>query len=189
MLLLLLAALGAMIAPSVAHANGRIISYERQTAGPYEIALGTIPESPSVGNLHLSLTVGALSSDAPVPVLDAVVTVVGSGPDALQTEIGPVAVGNSVREPRFYEANVGVDRVGVWTFDIMVASDLGEASATFEVRVQEISLLPGFLTLVVLVALLLILGLSVRSYLRQQRRGKRARAHWDEGRFSRKGVF
>ena len=170
-MLFLLVALTMTITASLAQANGRIISYERHIAGPYEIAMGTIPDTPWVGTIHLSLTVDTLFADTPAPVLGALITIVGSGPDELQTEPEVVIANNNPANHRFYEAELTVDYVGVWAFDIVVDSDVGKASTTFKVNVREANPLPGLLALVLLSVLLLTLGLSMRSYLRLHRSG------------------
>ena len=162
-----LAYLVAVSAPS-AHANGRVLRYQTQAAGPYDISLGTIPETPTVGPLHLSVTVTVRSEGGTTPVLDAVVTVEASGPDAAEPEIGPTELANNPIDLSFYETNIEVDRVGTWSFDFDVDSAHGPARARFEVTVQESSPIVGLLTLFVLVALLFVLGLAVRSYLRQR---------------------
>ena len=43
--------------PANVSANGRAGQFVRQVAGPYEIALGTILDSPVVGALHLTMTI------------------------------------------------------------------------------------------------------------------------------------
>ena len=168
-LLFLLVALSMTTTPSSAQANGRIISYERHIAGPYEIAMGTIPDTPWVGTIHLSLTVDTIIADTPAPVLDALITIVGSGPDELQTDPKVVIANNDPANPRFYEAELTVDYVGVWAFDIVVDSDIGKASTTFEVNVHEANPVPGLLALVLLSVLLLTLGFAMRSHLRRDR--------------------
>ena len=65
--------------PSEAWANGRVAQFVRQVAGPYEIALGTVPNQPVVGPLHMTMTVTEVASDE--PMLDAEVVVTGVGPE------------------------------------------------------------------------------------------------------------
>ena len=66
--------------PPQAHANGRVAELQKKQAGPYEIALGTIPGTPIVGTLHMTMTVSDLASGA--FLLDARVTATGTGPGA-----------------------------------------------------------------------------------------------------------
>ncbi len=151
--------------PAIAEANGRVVRYERRVSGPYEIALGTIPDSPSVGNLHLTMTVADASSKA--TVIGAEITVTGDGPDPASTRIGPQAAQSNLTNPSFYDLNTSVDSEGIWMFMVSVRSELGDAQAEFPVEVRNPSPIAGILTLVVLIALLAILGFSLRAYLKE----------------------
>ena len=57
-------------APGAAFANGRVVEFDRQEAGPYEIAFGKIPGSPRVGALFLSIIVTDTASATPVTGAD-----------------------------------------------------------------------------------------------------------------------
>ena len=168
------AAIAVLVAsfPTIVQANGRVTSFEKKTAGPYEIGLGTIPPSPSVGNLHLALTVTDTATKS--PVLDANLELQGTGPDSREIEIGPFIAANSAQEPTYYEVNTQVDREGIWLFTTTVTDATGPHSAEFQVEVRNASPIPGIFTLVVLLAFLIIFGLSLRASLggRRKRRKK-----------------
>lgn len=154
---------------STVEANGRVIRFERRDAGRYEIALGTIPTRPGVGLIHLTMDVVERASSTSVP--NATLTITGTGPESGPVEIGPMDVHRSSSNPAFYETNVSVDREGTWVFNISVAGELGEASAYFPVEVRNSDSLLGMATLSVMVLLLLVLGLSFRSYFKERERG------------------
>ena len=158
----------------IAEANGRVIRFERRDAGRYEVALGTIPASPGVGLLHLTLEVIDRGSAEFVP--NATLTVTGTGPESDEAEIGPLEVQRSVTDPAFYEVGTSVDREGTWIFNVSVSGDLGDGSADFPVEVRNASPLVGIATLLVMVLLLVVLGLSFRSYLKEGRKGGRPKA-------------
>lgn len=160
--------------PAVVQANGRVTNIQKKMAGPYEIGLGTIPPSPSVGNLHLALTVTDPSTET--PVLDAKVALQGTGPDSTEIEIGPTIAANSVQDPTYYEVNTSVSREGVWLFTTTITDSDGEHSTEFQVEVKNASPITGILTLVVLVAFLIIFGLSIRASLGGKRRRRKKRA-------------
>lgn len=168
--------------PRWAYANGRVVRYERQLAGPYEISFGTIPASPVVGNLHLSVAVATARTGALVQDVD--VTVTGTGPDKADAEIGPVTAVQAPTDPSFREVNTVVDRVGIWTFSLNVKAGDGEANAIFEVEVRKASPLPGMLTLVTLLALLTILGFSARAMLTERRAKARQNGRKTKGQTS-----
>ena len=173
--LLLAAGLAVVIAsfPAVVQANGRVTSFQKKMAGPYEIGLGTIPPSPSVGNLHLALTVTDPATKT--PVLDANVELVGAGPDSTEIEIGPTIAANSTQDPTYYEVNTSVSREGIWLFTTTITDDDGQHSTEFQVEVKNASPITGILTLVVLVAFLVIFGLSLRASLGGKRRRRKRR--------------
>ena len=174
-LLILAVVLMAVVAlyPFVVQANGRVTSFERKAAGLYEIALGTIPPSPSVGNLHFTMTVSDVATNT--FVLDAVVSVKGSGPDSTTVDIGPIVATNNEQDPSFYDVNTAVDREGIWLFTTTITDTEGAHSADFPIEVKNASPITGILTLVVLIAFLVIFGLSMRASFGGRRKPPRRR--------------
>ena len=164
---LLLFAAAAAAVPGAAHANGSVVRLQTLRAGPYEVSVGTVPSTPQVGVFHMTMTIADASTRD--YLVDAEVRITGVGPDATDGEIGPLAAIASVRDPLFYEANPSVDREGTWVFTIDVAAGLGAGSVDFAVEVQEPNPLIGILTFFALGAFLVIIGLTVRAYLRERR--------------------
>ena len=164
---LLLFAAAAAALPGTAYANGQVVRLQTLQAGPYEISVGTVPATPDVGVFHMTMTIADASTKD--YIVDAEVRITGAGPDGAADEIGPIAATASVRDPLFYEANPSVDREGTWVFTIAVAAELGEGSANLPVDVREANPLIGIVTLLALIAFLVIIGLSVRAYLRERR--------------------
>ena len=171
-------------ASSSAHANGRVVEFDRQIAGPFEIALGKIPPSPIVGNLYLSILLTEVESKAPVLGAEVVVSATGppiegeASPMGDGPEIGPIVV-NPDPDPQNYagyydtEQPIVLDRSGWWTFAVNVDSpDAGEASAQFLVNVTTPNPLIGIITLVALLAFIIVVALAIRMYIRERRRSK-----------------
>jgi hypothetical protein len=159
--------------PSAAQANGQVVNFVQKTAGPYEIAFGTSPSTPSVGALHLTMTVADASSKRLIP--NAVVTVTGRGPGVGQggvAHLGPLFAQTNSAFPNFYDVNTRVDSEGTWTFTVAVSSRLGDAEADFPVKVGKSSIIPGVVTLASLLVFVVIVGLSVRMYLSGRGRRK-----------------
>ena len=158
-----------------AYANGRVLEFQRQTAGPYEIGLGTIPSPPTVGALHLSITVTDVERDA--PVLDAVVTVTGTGPGEDAPRTGPLEASNSPTDPVYYEATAPVESLGAWTFMVTVDGEPGRATASFALEVVELNPILQVITWVTVVLFFALVGLGlfpfVRDRLRKSRRRRR----------------
>ena len=173
MIVLLALASAVVVAAGIeaALANGRVVRFDRQVAGPYEVALGTIPDSPTVGALHLTLTVANAGTQA--YLIDAVVVVEGTGPDD-GAVIGPFTAEKNLDDPRFYDVNTVVEAEGAWTVTVTIDASLGEAVAEFPLDVRSPSPIAGVATLLVLLAFLTILGVSLRAYFRE-RRGRRRR--------------
>ena len=171
--LILTLLVAALAAPSEARANGRIVEFQSQTAGAYEIAFGTIPTPPRVGTLHLSVTLTDLA--AQTPVVDAVVTVTGSGPGDPPPSVGPLNAENRPTDLVFYDAPAPVETPGEWTFTVAVDSGLGPASADFTLEVVETSPLVELFTWVTVTMFFALVGLGLFPLLRNRlrRRGGR----------------
>ena len=150
-------------------ANGNVAEFVTKIAGPYEVSLGTIPPDPGVGNIHFSIKVIDIDTGEMVPGANVVITGIGPGSDVY--EMGPIEAVNDFTSPLYYDLDTRVDREGEWLFTIGISSENGEGSADFEVVIKNQSPIPGLLTLLILIVLLVILGLSFRAHL-LQRHGK-----------------
>ena len=169
-------------ASSSAYANGRVVEFDRQIAGPFEIALGKIPPSPIVGNLYLSILLTEVESKAPVLGAEVVVSATGppiegeASPMRVGPEIGPIVVNPDPQNyPGYYDTEqpIVLDRSGWWTFAVNVDSpDAGKASAQFLVNVTTPNPLIGIITLVALLAFIIVVALAIRMYIRERRRSR-----------------
>ena len=159
----------AFLSPGVMEANGQVRRFVSQDAGPYTISLGTLPESPVPGSLHLTMTVVERASGA--FIMDARVTVTGRGPGEDAPETGALVASNNSIDPTFYDVNTTVDREGTWMFTVEVTGEPGQAAAGFAIQVTEANPFTGIVTILALLAFLTVLGLSVRVFLTQQRSG------------------
>ena len=171
-LLLLFTAVVMTVQVGMALANGRVVRFDRQMAGPYEIAMGTIPDSPTVGNLHLTFTLA--DAETKEYIVDARVTVEGKQMIGDGTDTGLVEAVKNRTDPIYYDVNTFVDREGGWVFTVAVDALLGEAQTEFRVEVRNLSPVTGMATLLTLLAFLVVLGLSLRAYL-SERVGKSRR--------------
>ena len=155
----------------VAQANGRVTKFQNQSIGPYLVSLGTIPEPPIVGNLHLTLTLMEIEKQE--FILDALITASGNGSTINSKYIGPINAVKNFGDPRYYDINTSVNTTGTWTFDIAIKADAGEITTTFQIEVIERNNIPAILAFFVLLLLVTILGLSIRSFIQQQSKGKK----------------
>jgi len=159
--------------PVTTFANGRVVSFETKTAGPYEVALGTIPGDPSVGNLHLTMSVTEIASDTLVTGADIMVVAVGP---PTGTTIGPIAAVAKPEDPTFYDVNTVVDTEGLWIVTTTIRDARGEHFADFEIQVKNVSPIAGIVTLATLLAFLVIFGIAIRASLRGRSTRKKSRA-------------
>ena len=161
-------------APGAAFANGRVVEFDRQEAGPYEIAFGKIPGSPRVGALFLSIIVTDTASATPVTGADVLVS--ATGPDAAEVEVGPIAVApdpDAANYPGYYDTTepITLDRAGLWLFAVEVDGAAGgKARAEFSVEATEPNPITGIVTLLALAAFAAVVALAIRMYLRERRR-------------------
>lgn len=170
--LIALAVIGVVVFSGTVSANGKVTQFERQAAGPYEIALGTIPGKAVTGPLHLTVTVSELASQD--PIFDADVVITGRGPESQAPEVGPLTAQSSPTDPVFYDASAEVGRVGSWVFTVAVRGELGEAAADFEVDVGSPSTFGQVLTWIAVVVFFVLVTLGLAPLLRHRFR-RRAR--------------
>jgi hypothetical protein len=158
-------ALMAMAAPSLVRAHGSGVELnKREFAGPYEVALGVVPDPPAIGEMAMTLAVIELQTRT--VVIRADVTMTATGPDS--TVIGPLKVETDPADPSFYDLRTTLDKEGTWTFTIDVDAPAGPGSADFILEVKKTSSITGIITLLTLLAFAVILGLSVRAFLSQR---------------------
>ena len=160
----------AMTAPSLVRAHGSGVELnKREFAGPYEVALGVVPDPPALG--EMAMTVAVIELQTRTVVIRADVTMTATGPDS--TVIGPLKVETDPADPSFYDLRTTLDKEGIWIFTVDVDAPAGPGSADFTIEVKKSSSITGIITLLTLLAFAVILGLSVRAFLGQ--RGERGK--------------
>ena len=118
-----------------AGANGNSFEIFRERAGNFEVAVGVQPETPVIGQLHVTVT--PLDASSGDPVTDATVTVVASKDDGASRYISPAL--NSPADPNSYDANFKLSSPGDWTLSVDVASDsLGSATFSVGLKVKNL---------------------------------------------------
>ena len=151
--------------PAVAEAHGGVTEFRKERAGPYEVAFGTNPRSPSPGAVHVSLRVVDATTGVAVP--EATVAMSGRVLDedgTVREFFQDVPATPFEEDPVFWDIDLAVVTVGDWVFSINVEGEEGAGEADFDVRVQESSPVTGIITVIVLVALLSVVALAMRTY-------------------------
>ena len=158
--------MAAVLWPQSVEAHGGVTEFRKERAGPYEIAFGTSPRSPSPGAVHVSLRVVDLAKGSAVP--QATVTLSGRvlGEQGSEIESFEGVVADLYEEdPVFWDIDLAVEQVGDWVFTVAVEGDLGSGMADFDVTVRKSNPVTGIITVVVLVAFLSVVALAMRTYL------------------------
>ena len=139
--------------PALAQEDGR--EQVRETAGPYEIGVTIDPSTPSVGAVHIIITVLNATTRQPVPDARVRIRTRNEGDDT-----GGWALAlNYPRVPERYEANVNLETGGTWDVSVEVSSAMGEVLLEIpplEVRKRAQSSAAGFVF--VGVSLVILLG-------------------------------
>ena len=155
-----------------AHGGGFQLS-RMETAGPYVLKLGTIPDPPVVGEAILIVEVSNPQTGERVSNADVAIT--SEGPGGAGTPYGPLEVWPDSYDPTLYESRIDLDIDGPWSFGISVSGPAGTGVAVFTYEVKRVSPIGGIITLLVLLAFLTVLGLSMRAFMKQGFRGRRVR--------------
>ncbi len=145
----------------------------REFAGPYALTLGMIPDPPLVGEATLILEVADADSGERLPNARVVATL-----DPPQDSgIAPIslAFGPDSYDPTLYEANARQDATGEWTLAVEVSGGRGEGGAAFRYEVRRANPVAGLITLATLLALVTVLGLSMRAFLKRRGGSRRAK--------------
>ena len=162
----LLVTLTSLILPPAAFANGRTSKFMKKEVGPYEISLGTIPDTPVLGQLHLVMTVIDLSSNTFVQ--NAQIAVVARSPDSDSVVIGPLIAETNSQAPTFYDVSISVEEEGVWTFTVSVRSSLDSVSTDFELLIKKRNPFFSAINWISVAFFATVIGLGLLPYLRER---------------------
>ena len=154
-----------------AHGGGFQLS-KRASAGPYNLTIGTIPDPPTVGEAILIIEV--TDPDTNERVVGLNVTIVPSGPEGLEREPDTLYGLVDSYDPTLYETRAELPSPGPWTFDVIVEGPTGGGEAQFSYDVKRVNPIGGIITLVTLIAFLTVIGLSMRAFLKERGKGRRA---------------
>ena len=154
----------------IVEANGSVRTYEKKITEIHEIGLGTVPETPTRGVIHFAAYVknvytGVNYSDAEVYIK---VYEIGSG----KLKIGPLKMINGVMDPTYYEADFPLEAKGIWKIEININTEDGNSSGVFEIEVYDPNPIIPILTLAFLIILLIILGISARTWIKEHKKNK-----------------
>ncbi len=155
-----------------AHGGGFQLN-KRASAGPYNLTIGTIPDPPIVGEAILILEVTNPDTNERIPGLN--VTIVPRGPE-YSDDISDALYGIADSyDPSLYETRAELPSPGPWTFNVIVNGQAGSGEAQFSYDVKRVNPIGGIITLLTLLAFLIVIGLSMRAFLKERGKGQRVR--------------
>ena len=152
-------------------ANGAVREYQKILSDHYEIGLGTVPYSPSPGIVHFAAYVE--NRDTKVRYSNADVFLTGLGPvmdGKPRAVVETISMDNTVLDPTSYEVNVPLNQEGLWAITVKVSTEKGSVESVFAIEVQETEAVVPMVTLLGLIGLLVILGLSARAWVKEYRK-------------------
>ncbi|MFL2784655.1 MAG: hypothetical protein ACJ0BL_06440 [Dehalococcoidia bacterium] len=154
-------------------ANGSVRRYEIKQIGGHEIGLGTVPASPTVGVVHFVVYVKDLETE--VSYMDAEVSFAASAPYSQNPDIGPISMINTVMDPAYYELNTSLDEEGMWFIVIEFQTPSGKNSVNYQINIQQPNPILPILTVSALLAVLVIMGVSARAWVKEYRKNSYTR--------------
>ena len=134
--------------------NGAAVEIFRGRDGAYEVVVAILPEEPTVGTVHFSITPSV--AETSVPVTDAKIIVVAIDPE--NEPAYQARALNSPDSPRSYDANITFESQGTWTVSVEIRSDgAGDATVVFPLELGPQPLESSPAGAVVLLAVMAVL--------------------------------
>ncbi len=84
----------------------------------------------------------------------------------------PLKMTNTIRDPSYYEIDITMEIEGLWIIQISISGPQGDATAIYEVEVNEANSLVSIATLGLLIGILVIIGLASRAWVKEYRKNK-----------------
>ena len=171
----LLAILLVLFSPMVEYevsANGDSVEIFRERSGPYEIVLGVLPQQPTVGTIHLTITpIDAQTSD---PIENSKITIVAYDPGGEPAY--QVRALNTPNNPMYYDANLTISIPGIWTLKLFIESEvLGNITVNVPLTVERQAIPPSpWGTAIWLIVLVTIIGGALHLWYRSKSTEKSA---------------
>lgn len=126
--------------PGPAYADDGAVEVYRGQEGSYELVVRVLPEAPTVGTIHFSLS--PLNASTKSPVDDVEIVLVADNPEGKPTYQARVL--NSPADPQNYKAGIKFEEAGDWMLRIDLSSDkLGDARFNVPLEVAELRIEPG----------------------------------------------
>ena len=126
-----------------------------------------------MGVVHFVVYVKDLETG--VSFTDAEISLVASATYSQNSDIGPMPMINTIMDPTYYELNTSLDEEGIWLIVIEVQTPSGKNTVNYEINVQQPNPIVPILTVSALLAVLVILGVSARAWVKEYRKNSYTR--------------
>ena len=146
-------------AATFAHGGGtpRLTNVE---AGPYQLYVWSSPETPRVGETHITIGVTQRGNDGEERPADVAVQVTLTSDDAVSSPIVREAMRGNTAADVYHEADVEIPAAGTWQISVRAEGEAGVGEANYQQTVLPARSLSWWLVGGVGVALLLAIGLG-----------------------------
>lgn len=139
--------------------GGGVLQLFNAEAGPYWVSVWTAPKPLQTGKVHITVAVVEPPEDRSQPeqgkpVLGATVQLLAQAANGVE-RIETVATHEQAVNKFFYEADLELETVGMWQFEITVSGALGQGVVQFEQTVSSPSAAKWIFTGVAGLAILL----------------------------------
>ena len=162
-LLLLIVITSCIYSTEILFANGQI-NYRYQESDPFKIGFGTTPQSPTTGNLKLSLKINYINSEQ--PMIKGNVSFLARENNQKVNSINK----NMIETIEFghYHSNIEISTEGLWQFRFTINDGIQTNTVYFESNVVKRDPFQGILTSIALLAFIIALSLTIRTIIKNR---------------------
>ena len=144
-------------------ANGKI-NYQFKESYPFKVGYGTTPQSPTTGNLKISLKVNYI--DTQKPMTRGNVSFMAKGDNQIGYSITKQMT--ETIEMGHYHSNFEIPYEGMWEFKFTIDDGMQKETIAFQRLVSKPEPYQGVLTSIALIVFIIILSLTVRTIIKNK---------------------
>ena len=162
-LLLLIVITSYIYSTEILFANGQI-NYQFKESHPFKIGFGTTPQSPTTGNLKISLKINYINSEQ--PMIKGNVSFLARENNQKVYSINK----NMIETIEFghYHSNIEIPTEGLWVFKFTINDGIQTNTITFESEVTKRDPYQGIITSIALLAFITALSFTIRTIIKNR---------------------
>ena len=162
-LLLLIVITSYIYSTEILFANGQI-NYQFIESHPFKIGFGTTPQSPTTGNLKISLKINYIDSEQ--PMIKGNVSFLAKENNEKVYSVNKKMI--ETIEFGHYHSNIEIPTEGLWVFKFTINDGIQTNTVTFESEVAKRDPYPGIITSVALLAFITALSFTIRTIIKNR---------------------